>query len=127
MHWLLAVIVHGLVQQLCPPVGAAQMMRSLAHRCKNVSDVAFLVFYPCAQEDAASYGVERLEQCDLLSLAAIELAVERINANGDVLPEGCKLRTISVESKKQHDDHEVYPTDKVLMVRSCICFHIGRY
>ena len=54
--------------------------------CKNITNVTFLTFLPCLQEssDNLAEGVsifERLDSCDILTRAAVELAVERVNQN----------------------------------------------
>ena len=53
--------------------------------CENVTNVTFLTFLPCLKEfgDTASI-FEQLDSCDLLTRAAVELAVERANRNWNV-------------------------------------------
>ena len=119
---LSSFLVHCLLLQglLCSSFDAAQM-RKMPTDCRNISDIAFLAFYPaCAASDGgANYNAEILEQCDLLSIAAIDLAVERMNLAADILPRSSVLRTIPVTSSRlnEHSSNVPNPMDRAIMVR----------
>ena len=87
--------------------------------CRNATDIAFLAFYPpCSIEAHSSSELERLERCDLLTVAAIDLAVERINQSPSILPEGSTLRVIPIDDGlvDTKDSANVYIDDKMIMV-----------
>ena len=113
---LSSFLVHCLLLQglLCSSFDAAQM-RKMPTDCRNISDIAFLAFYPACD----GYSAENLEQCDLLSLAAIDLAVERMNLAAGILPRGSVLRTIPVTSRRlnEHGSNVPNPMDRAIMVR----------
>jgi hypothetical protein len=59
-----------------------------AINCQNVSEIVFLGFFPCLRQNNGS-GFEasrNIKECDLLAEVAAQLAVERVNADPDVLP-----------------------------------------
>ncbi len=49
--------------------------------CGNITNITFLTFLPCLQEfgEGTATIFEQLDSCDLLTRAAVELAVERVN------------------------------------------------
>ena len=105
----------------------AVLLRKQPADCQNVTDIAFLAFYPCSLGvgDAASV-LEELEQCDLLTPAAINLAVERVNQASGILPDGSTLRVIPVEHQHLHNtDGKI---DKMITVsycmHACICLMV---
>ena len=56
--------------------------------CQNISEIVFLGFFPCLRRNSGSdfEASRNIKECDLLAEAAAELAVERVNADPDVLP-----------------------------------------
>jgi hypothetical protein len=48
--------------------------------CPN-ENVTFLHFVPCWQENDGISALDRLDSCDLLARAAVDLAIERVNEN----------------------------------------------
>ena len=87
---------------------AAQLRNSSANciRRRSNSEIVFLAFYPCSADPSVGKEgfkseLERLEECDLLSVAAINLAVERINDNR-ILPDGSTLRVIPISEDNPH-------------------------
>ena len=88
---------------------AAQLRNSSANciRRRSNSEIVFLAFYPCSADpsdgtESSKSELERLEECDLLSVAAINLAVERINDNRSILPDGSTLRVIPISEDNPH-------------------------
>ena len=84
------------------------------HEDSTRTNVTFLAFLPCLHEGSivsesilsSSSGISRstlLEECDLLSRAAISLAVERVNSDQSILTN----RTLGVASlPSQHHGHD---------------------
>ena len=62
----------------------AQLMRDCQYAAKT--NVTFLVFLPCNQEvNGPTASAATLEECDLLTRAAVDLAIEKVNQDQDVL------------------------------------------
>ena len=61
--------------------------RGVQRECRDIANVTFLTFIPCPQgfSDNGTSIHEWLDHCDLLTRAAVELAVERVNQNENVL------------------------------------------
>ena len=61
----------------------------LARDCQYApvgTNVTFLVFLPCNQEDnGPTVSAATLEECDLLARVAVDLAIENVNQDQDVL------------------------------------------
>lgn len=84
--------------------GHSSPMRELPTDCRNISDIAYLSFYPCIREVGFVPERDLLEQCDLLTVAAISLAVETVNGDASILPPGSTLRVISIEDQIQESN-----------------------
>lgn len=55
--------------------------------CQNISEIVFLGFFPCLRQNGSELlPSESIHECDLLAEAAAQLAVERVNADPDILP-----------------------------------------
>ena len=91
-------------------------MRKLPTDCRNISDIAFLSFYPCIREVGSVPELDLLQQCDLLTIAAISLAVETVNEDASILPPGTNLRAIPVEDQRGKS-HESGPGENLITVR----------
>ena len=99
------------------PLTAAALLRRRTDSGRNATrEIVFLALYPPCSKEAVSSSSElvRLEQCDVLVEAAIDLAVERINRNPNILPEGAMLRVIPVRFEEEGDGANM--DDKVIMV-----------
>ena len=100
-----------------PHMAAALLLRRPATDCRsprNTTEIVFLALYPpCSNEARSSSELVRLEQCDLLTETAIDLAVERINQNPNILPESATLRVIPVRFE---DEDSANADDKMIMV-----------
>ena len=96
---------------------AALLLRRQTTDCRsprNTTEIVFLALYPpCSNEARSSSELVRLEQCDLMTEAAIDLAVERINQNPNILPEGATLRVIPVRFE---DEDGANAGDKIITV-----------
>ena len=103
-----------------PRTAAALLRRSRPTACRggNVTEIVFLALYPPCSEEARSSSseLERLEQCDVLAEAAIDLAVERINHDPSILPEGATLRVIPVRFEEEDDANVLNMDDQMIMV-----------
>lgn len=73
-----------------PGTSYAFLLRQSVSRkeCEDVTNITLLTFLPCLQEfsDNATSIFERLDSCDILTTAAVELAVERVNQNAVLGP-----------------------------------------
>ena len=83
--------------------------------CQNISEIVFLGFFPCLRQNGRSELLpsKSIRDCDLLAEAAAELAVERVNADPDILPNiTLRLYPIYVPSNGEsqavsnHHNHE---------------------
>ena len=114
---LLVIILCFVATQLSlsGPSAAAALLRRSTDCRRNATEIVFLAFYPpCAKEARSSSELERLEQCDLLTEAAIESAVERINQNpANILPEGATLRVLPIRFE---DEKGANTYDNMIMV-----------
>ena len=88
------------------------------HRGNASGEIVLLVFYPCSAGSTSDSAVatskserELLQECDLLTIAAINLAVEKINhRNSSILPKNCSLRVIPVieDQHRREDDIDTH-------------------
>ena len=103
-------------ERLAEPASTAEY-RHHEDSTRTKLNVTFLAFLPCLHEGSivsesilsSSSGISRstvLEECDLLSRAAISLAVERVNSDQSILTN----RTLGVASlPSQHHGHDGEP------------------
>lgn len=101
------------------PLTAAALLRRRTNCGRNgTREIIFLALYPpCSQEAiSSSEDLVRLDQCDVLAEAAVDLAVERINRNPGILPEGATLRVIPVRFEEEEENGASDMDDKVIMV-----------
>ena len=100
-----------------PRTAAALLLRRRATDCRsprNTTEIVFLALYPpCSNGARSSSELVRLEQCDLLTEAAIDLAVERINRSPNILPEGATLRAMPLRFE---DEDGANADDKIITV-----------
>ena len=57
--------------------------------CQNVTEIVFVGVFPCLRRPGSNFTARQnimISECDLLAEAAAQLAVERVNADPDVLP-----------------------------------------
>ena len=55
--------------------------------CQNVTEIVFVGVFPCLRRRGSNFAArQNISECDLLAEAAAQLAVERVNADPDVLP-----------------------------------------
>ena len=55
--------------------------------CQNVTEIVFVGVFPCLRSLGSNFTArQNISECDLLAEVAAELAVERVNADPDVLP-----------------------------------------
>ena len=93
-------------------------IRKIPSDCRNVSEVVFLTFYPCFMEASSRSELGLLEQCDLLTIAAITLASERVNGDASILPAGSTLRVLPIEDRQTKISDAVFDDDRMILVRS---------
>ena len=80
--------------------------KTACHRDTATNNVTFLAFLPCLQRTGVYLNDTRsiLEECDLLTRAAVSLAIERWNE--DALTTGnITLNVASLSRVPRHDDH----------------------
>jgi hypothetical protein len=92
MVWLPLLLCHMCIvpaqQQTTGTYYSPRHYNADAINCQNVSEIVFLGFFPCLRQNNGS-GFEasrNIKECDLLAEVAAQLAVERVNADPDVLP-----------------------------------------
>ena len=115
VHAVLTVISYCLA--VGPFRGHSAPMRELPTDCRNISDIAFLSFYPCIREVGSVPDLDLLEQCDLLAIAAISLAVETVNRDTSILPPGSTLRVIPLEDQRGKSQESDLNGDNMITVR----------
>lgn len=118
-HLLVFILCSIAVQvSLSGPRAAAALLRKtrMPDCRRNSTEIVLLALYPpCTKEAHSSSELEKLEQCDLLTEVAIDLAVERINQNPSILPDGATLRVLPIRFEDGGYGVNT-PDDKMVMV-----------
>lgn len=109
---VLSILLSSLMQPY-PHVHGQETV--IATRTECLQNVTFLHFIPCWRENDGIHrsALDRLDSCDLLARAAVDLAIERVNENREIFASSQHVRTLPLFPETNGTINVSQSTDKI--------------